>query len=149
MSDVIMKIEGTDVVISELAKYNTEFRAELTKIVRSAANDVRTTGKSIAPNKTTPYSPKAKHYAKIRDSIGSRFTGGGNNDLKGIRATVGPGPKAYQRAFFVNGTKERYTKKGKYTGKMEAVHYMETAEGQHEARYNAQIKALVEKYKEL
>ncbi|WP_028390548.1 hypothetical protein [Bacillus cihuensis] len=125
-----VNVDGVERTIANINRFDIEATLKAKAIIRKNALGVGRDSRKVAPRKT----------GKLSKAISTKFY------INGMYAVTGPNhKKAPHRAFFVHGTKDRFRKNGGFTGRVNEIRYMESAEQKYKQRFEQEIKQTFDK----
>lgn len=137
MADVIFKIEGDKETIRAINAFDMKKQSAARDVIKKHATAVRKVAKSTVPVSPSNRPKTSGKPGDLKSSIRTKYY------FEGLGALVFPAiPKGSHRHLVENGTKARYQKNGRYTGRNSPQPFMKPAKSSQESSYNRAMKGV-------
>lgn len=135
--NISFEVEGEQVTISNVQKFDTEKKALIKALVKVTAANVWKDARARVPVSPADRKKKKGNPGDLKASITRKTY------FEGLGAMVLPAnPKGAIRGIVEAGTSPRFTKKGAYRGSVSPQPFMEPAKQAQEPVYNAALAAM-------
>ncbi|PED63974.1 HK97 gp10 family phage protein [Priestia megaterium] len=139
MTEVVIRIEGTEQTIANINMYDMKKKRQMLTVVRTTANAVRKEARSTVPVWPSDRKLSSGHPGDLKSSIRAKYY------FQGLGAMVLPfKPKGSHRHLVEYGTRQRRTRSGANRGSMKAEPFMQPAKSSQEGSYNAQMERILQ-----